>query len=43
VKYVGYKLGFRGTKGGMTLFHIRYVKVGKTLVLLGIIDVTNCG
>ncbi len=40
--YVGYKLGFRGTKGGMTLYHIVYVKIGKTLFLPNIISIRNC-
>ncbi len=42
VGYVGYKLGFKGTKRGMTLYHIRYVEVGNTLVLSGTIGLIGC-
>ncbi len=42
IGYVGYKLRSRGTKTSMTLYHIAYVEVGKTLFLLGIISVTIC-
>jgi len=42
VGYVGYKLGFRGTKGGMALYHIGYVDVGNTPILPSTIGVTNC-
>jgi hypothetical protein len=33
VGYVGYKLGPKCIKGGMTLYHIGYVEVGNILVL----------
>ncbi len=42
VRYDGYKLGSKGMKGGMTLYHIGYVEVGNILVLLGVISVTSC-
>jgi len=29
IGYVGYKLRFKGIKGGMTLYHIGYVEIGK--------------
>jgi hypothetical protein len=32
----------KGTKGGMTLYHIRYVEVGSILVLPGTIGVIGC-
>jgi hypothetical protein len=40
--YVGYKLKSKGTKGGMTLYHIGYVEVNNKLVLPEIIGVTIC-
>jgi hypothetical protein len=42
IGYVGYKLGSKGTKGGMTLYDIGYVEVGSILVLLGTIGVIGC-
>jgi hypothetical protein len=42
VGYVGYKLGSKGTKKGMTLYHIGYVEVSNILVLLSTIGVTGC-
>jgi hypothetical protein len=42
IRYVKYKLGSKGTKGGMTLYHIGYVEVGSILVLVGTICVTSC-
>jgi hypothetical protein len=42
VGFVQYKLGSKGTKGGMTLYHIGYVEIGSILVLLGTIGVTSC-
>jgi hypothetical protein len=42
----GYNLpktcGSRDTKGGMTLYHIRYVEAGSILVLPSTISVTSC-
>jgi hypothetical protein len=42
IRYDGYKLKSKGTKGGMTLHHIGYVEVGSTLVLPSTISVTSC-
>jgi hypothetical protein len=38
----GYKLGSKGTKGGMTLYHIGYVEISNILILPGTIGVTGC-
>jgi hypothetical protein len=35
IGYARYKLGFKGIKGGMTLYHIGYVEIGNILVLPG--------
>jgi hypothetical protein len=42
VGYARYKLGSKGTKGGMTLYHIGYVEVGNILVLPSTIGVIGC-
>jgi hypothetical protein len=34
--------GSKGTKGGMTVYHIGYVEVGNIPVLPSIIGVTSC-
>ncbi len=43
IEYVGYILGSRDIKRGMTLYHIGYVKVSKTLVVPNTIGVIGCG
>jgi hypothetical protein len=42
VGYARYKLGSKGTKGGMTLYHIRYVEVGNISILHGTIGEIGC-
>jgi hypothetical protein len=42
IGYARYKQGSKGTKGGMTLYHIGYVEITSILVLLSTICVIGC-